>query len=79
MKKCSFSRLNEYLDANKEEALKVAAVAPTNTQAKIKEDNNKMKGVEKKRKGAKSSQGVEKLKKVDTSGMAKLSSFFNKQ
>ena len=76
--KSSFSRLNEYLDANKEEALKVAAVAPTKTQAKIKEDN-KMKGMEKKRKGAKSSQGVEKLKKVDTSGMAKLSSFFNKE
>jgi len=34
--------------------------------------------VEKKRKGAKSSQGVEKLKKVDTTGMSKLSSFFNK-
>lgn len=34
--------------------------------------------VEKKRKGAKSSQGVEKLKKVNTTGMSKLSSFFNK-
>jgi len=34
--------------------------------------------VEKKRKGTKSSQGVEKLKKVDTTGMSKLSSFFNK-
>ncbi|EDR11891.1 uncharacterized protein LACBIDRAFT_313799 [Laccaria bicolor S238N-H82] len=34
--------------------------------------------VEKKRKGAKPSQGVEKLKKVNTTGMSKLSSFFNK-
>ena len=71
----SFRRLNEYLDTNKEEALKVAAVAPAKTQAK---EDSKAKGTEKKRKGAKSSQGVEKLKKVDTTGMAKLSSFFDK-
>ncbi|KAF8813795.1 hypothetical protein BYT27DRAFT_7180561 [Phlegmacium glaucopus] len=69
------SRLNKYLGANKEEALKVATVAPAKTQAK---EDDKAKGVEKKRKGAKISQGVEKLKKVDTTGMAKLSSFFNK-
>jgi len=71
----SFSRLNEYTNANKEEALKVAAAAPAKTQTK---EDNKTKGAEKKRKGAKSSQGVDKLKKVDTTGMAKLSSFFNK-
>jgi ribonuclease H2 subunit B len=40
--------------------------------------DNKTKGVEKKRKGAKSSQAVEKLKKVDITGMAKLSNYFNK-
>ena len=40
--------------------------------------DNKTKGGEKKRKGAKSSQAVENLKKVDTTGMAKLSSYFNK-
>lgn len=56
--------------------LKVVAVAPTKTQAK---EDNKTKGTEKKRKGVKGSQGVEKLKKVDTTGMAKLSSFFNKE
>jgi ribonuclease H2 subunit B len=44
-------------------------------QAKV---DKKAKGVEKKRKGAKSSQAVEKLKKVDTTGMAKLSNYFNK-
>ena len=54
-----------------EEARKVAAVAP----AKV---DNKTKGAEKKRKGVKSSQAVEKLKKVDTTGMAKLSNYFNK-
>ena len=48
---------------------------PTKLQAKV---DNKVKGVEKKRKGAKSSQAVENLKKVNTTGMAKLSSFFNK-
>ena len=33
----------------------------------------------KKRKSVKASQGVESLKKVNTAGMAKISSFFNKQ
>ena len=55
--------------------MKVATLAPAKTKAK---EDIKTKGIEKKRKGAKGSQGVEKLKKVDTSGMAKLSSFFNK-
>jgi ribonuclease H2 subunit B len=50
-------------------------VPATKTQAKV---DNKTKGIEKKRKGTKSSQAVEKLKKVNTTGMAKLSSFFNK-
>ena len=46
--------------------------------APLKANDSAPVAVEKKRKGAKSSQGVEKLKKVDTTGMSKLSSFFNK-
>ena len=38
----------------------------------------KAEGDGKKRKAAKGSHGVEQLKKVNTTGMAKLSSFFNK-
>ena len=35
-------------------------------------------GAEKKRKGQKGSQGVEKLKKANVKGMAQISSFFQK-
>ncbi|KAF5322740.1 hypothetical protein D9619_002013 [Psilocybe cf. subviscida] len=66
-----FKRLNKLVDANKEEAVaKAAAAAPTKGQPKVAAD--------KKRKSAKPSVGVEKLKKANTTGMAKLSSFFGK-
>lgn len=48
------------------------------TTGGAKQAKGKGNGEEKKRKGAKESQGVEKLKKANVNGMAKLSSFFKK-
>jgi ribonuclease H2 subunit B len=75
----SFSALNTYIQKLRDEA--AAAAPPTKSK-----DTNKGKGADsgeggsKKRKGAvKSSMGVEKLKKANTTGMAKMSSFFTKK
>ena len=64
------------MESKKEETMSKAAV-PLSTKAKVtsKETSN----VNKKRKAPKTSQGVENLKKVNTSSMAKISSFFNKK
>jgi ribonuclease H2 subunit B len=59
------------LDANKTEAI-ASAIASAPPKEKVKAS------ADKKRKSAKASVGVEKLKKVNTTGMAKLSSFFSK-
>ena len=71
----SFSTLNKYVEFKKEETLSKAAGPPA-TKAKV--TANKETAAPNKRKAAKTSQGVENLKKVNTSGMAKISSFFNK-
>ncbi|KDR75215.1 hypothetical protein GALMADRAFT_535304 [Galerina marginata CBS 339.88] len=71
-----FKKLDTYLNASMEEAITKTGVAPPKVQSKT---GSKPVPTDKKRKAtAKPSQGVEKLKKVNTTGMAKLSSFFNK-
>lgn len=52
------------------------AMAPA---AKVKSTDKEKTTSNKKRKATKASQGVEKLKKVNTNGMAKISSFFNQK
>ncbi|KAF4620586.1 hypothetical protein D9613_000415 [Agrocybe pediades] len=64
------SKLQKYVDANKAEAVAKAVVAAPKTKSTATND--------KKRKPAKPSRGVGELKKVNTTGMAKLSSFFSK-
>jgi ribonuclease H2 subunit B len=54
------------------------AAMPPATKAKSSVDKEKA-VPNKKRKAAKGSQGVENLKKVNTRGMTKISSFFNKK
>ncbi|KAF8904478.1 ribonuclease H2, subunit B [Gymnopilus junonius] len=75
-----FTKLQAYLNANAEEAVAKATADSSKPPKKVaKEAPNKSGSVDnKKRKPAKPSQGVEKLKKASTAGMAKLSSFFNK-
>jgi len=70
----SFSKLQIHIDANKERAISNLAAAPK-TKAKAE---GKSTTADKKRKAGKPSQGVEKLKRANTTGMAKLSSFFGK-
>jgi len=67
----SFTELDEYLK-------RVEAETAVTT---VKHENDKKVVIteeDKKRKKTKGSQGVEKLKKVNVNGMAKLSSFFKK-
>ena len=71
----SFTALNRHIAAEKEEAMSRAAAA-TKREATAKKETA---GLNKKRKAGKPSQGVENLKRVNTSGMAKISSFFNKK
>ncbi|KJA20727.1 hypothetical protein HYPSUDRAFT_88505 [Hypholoma sublateritium FD-334 SS-4] len=68
-----FAILQTQLNINKEEAMANAVSSASKLQAKGQ------KAVpDKKRKAPKPSFGVEKLKKANTTGMSKLSSFFNK-
>ncbi|KAF8894051.1 ribonuclease H2, subunit B [Infundibulicybe gibba] len=69
-----FSQLDAYHERENAQAVVLPAVVPQKTRGK---EANTV-GETKKRKGVKLSQGVEKLKKVNTDGMAKLSSFFKK-
>ncbi|KAF7985101.1 hypothetical protein HWV62_8995 [Athelia sp. TMB] len=74
--RCSFSKLDAYLRTVQDES----ALATMNTSSskgkKTKGDDQKE---DKKRKvTAKASQGVDKLKKANINGMAKMSSFFKK-
>jgi len=70
-KPCSFSELHRYLKSTEEATINTANVRHVKEKIDIGKE-------EKKRKNAKASQGVEKLKKANVSGMAKLSSFFKK-
>lgn len=70
----SFAKLQSHIDASKEQVISNLAAAPK-TKAKAE---SKLTTADKKRKAGKPSQGVEKLKKANTTGMAKLSSFFSK-
>ncbi|KAF9482144.1 hypothetical protein BDN70DRAFT_829760 [Pholiota conissans] len=73
IKTYDFDKLQKLLDANRDEAIfNAVASAPQKGQTKL----NSV--ADKKRKAAKPSVGVEKLKKANTTGMAKLSNFFNK-
>lgn len=69
----SFTKLDAYLKVLQDEA--AASIANTNTSKTNTKTSEKDDG--KKRK-SKSSQGVDKLKKANTNGMAKLSTFFKK-
>ncbi|KAI0358438.1 hypothetical protein OH77DRAFT_1494140 [Trametes cingulata] len=72
-----FASLDAHMKVLKEESMALAAVNMNAVEAK-ESKSQKETGTEKKRK-AKGSHGVEQLKKVDTRGMAKLSSFFQKK
>ena len=73
----SFAALNAHLEANQKELAALAASKMSSVEAR---ESGETKTTEtKKRKGAaKASHGVEKLKKANVKGMAKLSSFFQK-
>jgi len=70
----SFSKLQSHIEASKEQVISNLAAVP---KAKAK-PGSKSTTADKKRKSGKPSQGVEKLKRANTTGMAKLSSFFGK-
>ncbi|KAI0374034.1 hypothetical protein BV20DRAFT_1033454 [Pilatotrama ljubarskyi] len=72
-----FTSLDAHMKALKEESMALAAVNMNAVEAK-ESKSQKETTTEKKRK-AKGSHGVEQLKKVNTRGMAKLSSFFQKK
>jgi len=59
------------------EAVSRAVAAPAPKKGKAAQEKEKESGV-KKRKSTKASHGVETLKKANTTGMSKLSSFFDK-
>ena len=73
----SFAPLDAYLKALKDEEVAIALAGAPGTRprgADVVEDGGK-----KRKAKSKGSQGVEKLKKANISGMAKLSSFFQKK
>ena len=72
----SFNALNAHIQSLQ----KLSMVTAVPSSSKDKESTNKTEGDGKKRKAAsQSSRGVEKLKKADVKGMAKLSKFFQKK
>jgi ribonuclease H2 subunit B len=74
----SFVELDAHLKGMEDEFLAIA-IANSNTGSKPKKVAEPKPSDDKKRKlQTKTSQGVEKLKKVNTNGMAKMSSFFKK-
>jgi ribonuclease H2 subunit B len=74
---CSFTPLDAHIKALKDEE---AAIALASAPAKKPRAADVVDGDGKKRKAkSKASQGVEKLKKANVSGMAKISSFFQKK
>ena len=64
--------MNEYLKNIEDEAASLTVATGKGNKKTVATDT-------KKRKQPKNSQGTEKLKKVNTNGMAKLSSFFKKE
>ncbi|KAI0630363.1 ribonuclease H2, subunit B [Trametes polyzona] len=72
-----FASLDAHMKALKEESMALAAVNMNAVEAKESKEQ-KSTGTDKKRK-AKGSHGVEQLKKANTKGMAKLSTFFQKK
>lgn len=73
----SFTRLDAHIKALKDEEAAMALASTPAVKARVAaatgDDGKKRKGK------TKGSQGVEKLRKVDVSGMAKISSFFQKK
>ncbi|KAG6885970.1 hypothetical protein C0993_006897 [Termitomyces sp. T159_Od127] len=76
MKSYDFTALDAHLKAAMDEA---AAAITVSTKGGKKTKSQLATGEDKKRKPAKGSHGVEKLKKVNVNGMAKLSTFFKKK
>lgn len=76
----SFTALDAHRKMIQDEAMSLAAGKMNAVEARESQDNSKEEkdGGDKKRK-AKTSVGVEKLKKANIKGMAKLSSFFQKK
>lgn len=76
----SFAALDAHMKVLKEEAMALAAVNMNAVEARESRDSKEDKdtGGDKKRK-PKTSAGVEKLKKANIKGMAKLSTFFQKK
>lgn len=72
-KSSSFTDLDAFMKRLEEESM--ATTAKSGKGAQTSKDTNG----DKKRKSAKGSQGVEKLKKANVKGMAKLSTFFTKK
>lgn len=76
----SFSLLQEHMRVLREEAMALASANMNTVEAresKSSRDNDT--SDDKKRKAPKASTGVEKLKKANVKGMAKLSTFFQKK
>ncbi|KAI0645702.1 ribonuclease H2, subunit B [Trametes meyenii] len=74
-----FERLNAYMKVLKDESMALAAVSMNAVEAKESKETKEVGADTKKRKASKGSYGVEKLKKANVNGMAKLSTFFQKK
>lgn len=74
----SFASLDAHMKVLKDESMALAAVNMNAIEAKEGRDEKVANAADKKRK-AKGSHGVEQLKKANTKGMSKLSSFFQKK
>ena len=76
---CSFTTLDAHIKALKDEEVALAlANAPKKKKSRAGDEIGDDDGKKRKAK-SKASQGVEKLKKANVSGMAKISSFFQKK
>jgi ribonuclease H2 subunit B len=74
---CSFTALDAHIKALKDEEVAIALAGAPGTKNRVEdvvEDGSK-----KRKAKSKTSQGVEKLKKANISGMQKLSTFFQKK
>ena len=74
---CSFTLLDAHVKALKDEEIAIALAGAPVTKPRV---TDVVEGDGKKRKAkSKASQGVEKLKKANISGMSKISTFFQKK
>jgi len=71
----SFAELESYLKRTRQDDVDAAVAAP---KKGTKKDTSKAAAGDKRKTAPKTSVGVEKLKKANVGGMAKLSTFFNK-